>query len=79
MPLVAFDEGGNRLGMGGGFYDASLASRSHRAQWGRPVLIGLAHEFQKVDALNVDSWDVPLDGILTDKTFRPINRAAGAP
>ena len=77
MPLVAFDEDGNRLGMGGGFYDASLASRSHRAQWRRPVLIGLAHEFQKVDALNVDSWDVPLDGILTDKTFRPISRAAG--
>ena len=56
------------------FYDASLASRSHRAQWRRPVLIGLAHEFQKVDALNVDSWDVPLDGILTDK---PSGRLTG--
>ncbi len=77
MPLVAFDESGNRLGMGGGFYDASLASRAHRAQWRRPVLIGLAHEFQRVDALNVDSWDVPLDGILTDQKFRPVSREAG--
>jgi len=77
MPLVAFDESGNRLGMGGGFYDASLASRSHRLQWRRPVLIGLAHEFQRVDALNVDSWDVPLDGILTDQKFRPVSREAG--
>ncbi len=74
MPLVAFDESGNRLGMGGGFYDASLASRSHRAQWHRPLLIGLAHEFQRVDSFNVDSWDVPLDGILTDRSFRPVSR-----
>ena len=77
MPLVAFDESGNRLGMGGGFYDASLASSTHRLQWRRPVLIGLAHEFQRVDALNVDSWDVPLDGILTDQKFRPVSREAG--
>ena len=77
MPLVAFDESGNRLGMGGGFYDASLASRSHRGQWHRPVLIGLAHEFQRVDSLNVDSWDVPLDGILTDRKFRPVSRDIG--
>ena len=77
MPLVAFDESGNRLGMGGGFYDASLASRSHRGQWRRPALIGLAHEFQRVDSLNVDSWDVPLDGILTDRKFRPVSRETG--
>ena len=74
MPLVAFDDNGNRLGMGGGFYDASLASRRHRHRWRRPMLIGLAHEFQKVDRLEVDNWDVPLDGILTDTAYRPIVR-----
>ena len=75
MPLVAFDEGGNRLGMGLLRCLIGIALASY--PMAPPQLIGLAHEFQKVDALNVDSWDVPLDGILTDKTFRPINRAAG--
>ena len=70
MPLVAFDDRGNRLGMGGGFYDASLASRANRRFWRRPRLIGIAHEFQRVDNLTLDSWDIPLDGILTDQKFR---------
>ena len=72
MPLVAFDAKGNRLGMGGGFYDASLASRRAKKNWRRPRLIGIAHEFQRVDGLSVDSWDIPLDGILTDQAFRLI-------
>ena len=72
MPLVAFDANGNRLGMGGGFYDASLASRRAKKNWLRPRLIGIAHEFQRVDGLSVDSWDIPLDGILTDQAFRLI-------
>jgi len=74
MPLVAFDEGGNRLGMGGGFYDASLVARRHRRHWRRPLLIGLAHEFQRVTRLEVDSWDIPLDGILTENGFLPVQR-----
>ena len=73
MPLVAFDANGNRLGMGGGFYDASLASRRAKKNWLRPRLIGIAHEFQRVDGLSVDSWDIPLDGILTDQAFRLIS------
>ncbi|MCH1476428.1 MAG: 5-formyltetrahydrofolate cyclo-ligase [Arenicellales bacterium] len=73
MPLVAFDAKGNRLGMGGGFYDASLASRRAKKNWRRPRLIGIAHEFQRVDGLSVDSWDIPLDGILTDQAFRLIS------
>ncbi|MDB4825930.1 5-formyltetrahydrofolate cyclo-ligase [Gammaproteobacteria bacterium] len=72
MPLVAFDANGSRLGMGGGFYDASLASRRAKKNWLRPRLIGIAHEFQRVDGLSVDSWDIPLDGILTDQAFRLI-------
>ena len=76
MPLVAFDANGNRLGMGGGFYDASLASRRAKKNWLRPRLIGIAHEFQRVDGLSVDSWDIPLDGILTDQAFRLISDAS---
>ena len=64
MPLVAFDKQGNRLGMGGGFYDRTLA-RLHEQNWQKPQLIGLAHECQKADALPIESWDVPLETIIT--------------
>ena len=69
VPLVAFDDQGNRLGRGGAFYDASLASMRHRLHLKRPRLIGLAHECQRVESLETDSWDIPLDGVLTDRRF----------
>lgn len=67
LPLVAFDETGNRLGMGGGFYDRSLAHLKLRQHFRKPYLIGLAHESQKTDKLTAQSWDVPLDAIATEK------------
>jgi 5-formyltetrahydrofolate cyclo-ligase len=67
LPLVAFDEAGNRLGMGGGFYDRSLAHLRHRQHSRKPHLIGLAHESQKTDQLSAQSWDIPLDAIATEK------------
>jgi 5-formyltetrahydrofolate cyclo-ligase len=66
MPLVGFDEHGNRLGMGGGFYDRMFAYRRMRSSWGGPQLLGLAHSCQKVEVLPVKSWDIPLNGIVTD-------------
>jgi 5-formyltetrahydrofolate cyclo-ligase len=74
MPLVAFDASGNRLGMGGGFYDKSLAFLRHRVRWHKPHLLGLAHDFQRVARLNACAWDVPLEGVATDRAlylFRP--------
>ncbi|MEB2644348.1 5-formyltetrahydrofolate cyclo-ligase [Pseudomonas canadensis] len=67
LPLVGFDDAGGRLGMGGGFYDRSLAYLSRRQSWRKPTLLGLAHECQKVDRLAQASWDVPLVGTVTDK------------
>jgi len=67
MPLVGFDGAGNRLGMGGGFYDRTFAYRHRRLNWQKPVLLGLAHECQKTASLPVASWDVPLDGIISDR------------
>lgn len=69
LPLVAFDSAGNRLGMGGGFYDHSLAYRQHRRHWHKPKLLGLAHELQKTDRLIRQNWDIPLDGIATEDTI----------
>ena len=66
LPLVAFDEQGNRLGMGGGFYDRSLAHRQRLPRWRKPTLIGLAHELQKSPTLERRYWDIPLDMIATE-------------
>jgi len=67
MPLVGFDGNGGRLGMGGGFYDRSLAHRARRKKSHKPTLLGLAHECQRVDRLPLESWDVPLLGTVTDR------------
>ena len=69
MPLVGFDEHGGRLGMGGGFYDRSLAYRGRRKNGHKPTLLGLAHECQKVDRLPLEPWDVSLQATVTDKSW----------
>lgn len=66
-PLVAFDSKGNRLGMGGGYYDRSLAPLSRGSL--PTQLIGLAHNCQQMDNLATDSWDIPLHGIATPEQF----------
>ena len=61
MPLVAFDADGNRLGMGGGFYDRTLQNwQQYQMQ-----LIGFAHDCQQVEQLPVAQWDVPLSAMIT--------------
>ena len=65
LPLVAFDERGNRLGMGGGFYDRTLAFSRRPGQ--KPVLIGCAYAFQEIRMLPAESWDIPLQFIATEK------------
>lgn len=62
VPLVAFDAAGNRMGMGGGFYDRTLGQLHHSPG---PQLIGLAHNCQQVAALPVESWDIPMQAIAT--------------
>jgi 5-formyltetrahydrofolate cyclo-ligase len=69
LPLVGFDRHGGRLGMGGGFYDRSLAYLKMRKNWHKPTLWGLAHECQQVDRLAMASWDVPLQATLTNKAW----------
>lgn len=60
-PLVAFDTQGQRLGMGGGFYDRTLQNwQQHGLQ---PV--GYAHDCQQVDALPSEEWDIPLPAVVT--------------
>lgn len=61
MPLLAFDSLGNRLGMGGGFYDRYFASNQPG------IRAGIAFTCQQVDQLPVDDWDVKLQHIFTEK------------
>lgn len=68
MPLVAFDERCMRLGMGGGYYDRSLSFRHRHPSVKRPMLVGVAHELQRVDALPAQSWDVVIDAVVTERS-----------
>lgn len=67
-PLVAFGARGERLGMGGGFYDRSFASLKS-AHVPRPVLLGYAYECQRADGFESEAWDVPLAGVVTEQQF----------
>ena len=61
MPLVLFDEHGQRVGMGGGFYDQTVANAPYR-----PYRIGLAYDFQKTAfILEQQHWDQPVHAIIT--------------
>ena len=73
MPLVAFDHSGGRLGMGGGFYDRTFEFLKLKNQQ-KPKLIGLAHHFQMVEHLPIESWDVPLSAIITDQGCTQVRR-----
>ena len=67
MPLVGFDLTGNRLGMGGGYYDRSLNFKHFRNVSYRPYLIGLAHQLQHINELPHQPHDVPLSMVATEQ------------
>ena len=76
-PLVAFDNKGSRLGMGGGFYDRTLASwykekitSAIKITTNKLYPIGIAHDCQQVEIIPVEVWDIPLPEIITpSKTY----------
>lgn len=67
-PLVGFDDQGNRLGMGRGYYDRTFAfkCKNNTNTQKTPILIGYAYDFQQVNKLQAEDWDIPLDGIVTE-------------
>ena len=64
LPLVGFDARCNRLGMGGGLYDRSLAFR--RETPAPPWLVGAGFDVQRVEMLQNEAWDVPLDAVCSE-------------
>ena len=68
MPLVAWDRTGHRLGMGGGYYDRTLAHTD------RPVLVGLAYSGQELEEVPSEDWDITLDAVITEAGIQYCNR-----
>ena len=67
-PLVAFDHKGNRLGMGGGYYDRTLKRWYTEYQVAHTLKnypIGIAHDCQQIEQLPSQAWDIPLPEIIT--------------
>lgn len=65
LPLVICDIKGTRIGMGGGYYDRSLAQATVA-----PFRLGLAHDFQLLNTiLKRESWDQPIDAVCTPQHF----------
>lgn len=60
VPLVAFNAQGDRIGMGGGYYDRMLKKVSTNC-----LALGLAHDFQKVEQIYRHKYDMPLDEVIT--------------
>jgi len=73
-PLVAFDDAGVRVGVGGGYYDRCFAGLRNRLLWFRPRLVGIAFECQHVQDITASPWDVPLWGVITEHGFRSFLR-----
>ena len=78
MPLTAFDAQGNRLGMGGGYYDRAFSfcgglnkgwagSLTGQASGRRPLLIGVAFSFQQVKHVKTSPLDIRMDYVVTEK------------
>ena len=58
MPGLAFTEDGKRMGYGGGFYDKFLASEPHHPT------VALCYDFQMVDNIPTEDYDIPVDCVL---------------
>jgi 5-formyltetrahydrofolate cyclo-ligase len=63
VPLIGFDRSGNRLGQGQGHYDRyfSLFLNSMK--------IGIAFSCQELATIPIDTWDIPLDAIVTEQEW----------
>ena len=62
LPMNGWDMQGYRLGYGAGFFDRTLASLAKR-----PLTIGVTYEFAKLDTIHPQSWDIPMDYVVTER------------
>ena len=62
LPMIGWDAQGHRLGYGGGFFDRTLAAFALR-----PRAIGVAYEMARIATIHPQSWDIPMDRIVTER------------
>lgn len=62
VPLLAFDNFGNRLGYGGGYYDRYLPRLREDA-----ICVGLAFSNQFIEEIPIEKYDKKLDYVITVK------------
>lgn len=70
VPLVAFDQEGRRIGMGGGYYDRSFAFLRRQQKFKQPRFCGIGFSFQQVEHIQEQNWDVPLLRVFTDEGIK---------
>ena len=68
-PLVAFDDAGRRLGMGGGYYDRYLTARPDAQR------VGVAHECQRVAEVPATERDVRMTAVVTESGWQTCHTA----
>jgi 5,10-methenyltetrahydrofolate synthetase len=61
LPMNGWDRQGYRLGYGAGFFDRTLASMTRK-----PVVIGIAYEMARMETIFPQSWDIPVDYVVTE-------------
>lgn len=71
VPMNGFDSRGFRLGYGGGFFDRTLAALERRV-----VAIGVAYESLRMDSIDPQPYDLPMDFVVTETA---IYAAGGEP
>ena len=62
LPMNGWDREGYRLGYGAGFFDRTLAALAKK-----PLVIGISYELAKLDTIYPQSWDLPMDYVVTER------------
>jgi len=62
LPMNGWDMQGYRFGYGGGFFDRTLAAAKKK-----PVTIGISFEFARIETIHPQSWDIPMDYVVTER------------
>lgn len=63
VPGIVFDERGNRIGFGKGYYDRYLSGCK------KAVRVGICYEGQREKYLQPAQWDVPMDAVVTEEGY----------
>jgi 5-formyltetrahydrofolate cyclo-ligase len=62
LPMNGWDAAGYRLGYGAGFFDRTLAALPKK-----PAVIGVSYELARMDTIHPQSWDIPVDWVVTER------------